>query len=78
MTASNRSESCLRGESVMDAEKTTGGPMPDGSMRDVFCVPLIQRAVLNRYLENELIGKLILAESNAGPEKPTMPTSGNT
>ena len=64
----------------MDAGKTTGGLPPSGSMKDVFCIPLIQDAMLNLYREHELIMRLRDSprESSAGPRKPTMPTSGST
>jgi len=64
----------------MDAGKSTGGLPPGGSMRDVLCLPLIQDAVLKLYREHELVMRLrdSLTESNAGPVKPTMPTSGTT
>ena len=68
----------------MDAGKTTGGLPPSGSMKDVFCIPLIQDAMLNLYREHQLIMRLRDSlrdsprESSAGPRKPTMPTSGST
>jgi len=91
MTASNKGDSCQRKGDAMNAGKSTGGLLQDGSMslaeRDEY-----QKLLLNYSLDQSRNGLMIwlptvlvpdrerleFLRSNAGPAKPTMPTNGTT